>query len=133
MVIAVAFDDSPEGRWAAVYAARAAMQRREQLLVLRIVDDVSSTEPESVRTAVRAALDAGGVGESPWELRTAEHSGDPVGALIELIADSGAALFVAGTRRRNAVGKFLLDRTLQRILLEVEVPVLVVKEPLDDD
>ncbi|WP_137725877.1 universal stress protein [Prescottella subtropica] len=131
MVIAVAFDDTPEGRWAAVYAARAAMQRREQLLVLQIVDDASAAEPETVRSAVQSVLDADGVGGSPWELRTAEHSGDRVGALIDLIGASGASLFVAGSPRRNAVGKFLLARPLQRILLEVEVPVLVVKEPLD--
>ena len=130
MAIAVASSDTPEGRWAIVYAARAAMQRREQLLVLQIVDDASSpAETDATRSTVQAALDAGGVGESPWELRTAEHSGDRVGALIELIAASGAGVFVAGSRRMSPIGKFLLERSLQRVLLEVDVPVLVVKEP----
>lgn len=130
MAIAVAFSDSPEGRNAVVYAAREAMQRREQLLVLQIVDDAASpAESESTRAAVEAVLDAGGVVGSSWELRTAEHSGDRVGALVDLIGDCGAGLFVAGSRRMTPVGKFLLERSLQRLLLEVDVPVLVVKEP----
>ncbi len=54
---------------------------------------------------------------------------DRVGALVDLVADSGAGLFVAGSKRMSPIGKFLLERSLQRILLEVDVPVLVVKEP----
>ncbi|RVW03333.1 universal stress protein [Rhodococcus spongiicola] len=130
MAIAVAFSDTPESRWAVVHAAREAMRRREQLLVLQIVDDKSTTaQADAARTAVQCVLDEGGVGESPWELRTSEHSGDPVGALVDLIADSGAGLFVAGGRRMTPIGKFLLERSLQRLLLEVDVPVLVVKQP----
>ncbi len=30
----------------------------------------------------------------------------------------------------SPIGKFLLERPLQRLLLEVEAPILVVKEPL---
>lgn len=130
MAIAVAFSDSPEGRFAVAHAAQEAMQRREQLLVLQIVDDASSTsEIDAIRAAVQAALDARGVGESPWELRTAEHSGDRVGALVDLIADSGAGLVVVGSRRMTPIGKFLVERSLQRLLIEVDAPVLVVKEP----
>ncbi|WP_430332433.1 universal stress protein [Rhodococcus sp. ACT016] len=130
MAIAVAFSDSPEGRNALVYAAREALQRHEQLLVLQIVDDAASpAESEAVRAATQSALDEGQVVGSSWEIRTAEHSGDRVGALIDLIADCGAGLFVAGSRRMTPVGKFLLERSLQRVLLEVDVPVLVVKEP----
>ncbi|QCQ91037.1 universal stress protein [Rhodococcus sp. SGAir0479] len=130
MAIAVAFSDSPEGRFAVAHAAQEAMRRREQLLVLQIVDDASSTaEIDALRGVVQAALDAGKVGESPWELRVAEHSGDRVGALVELIAECGAGLVVVGSRRMKPIGKFLLDRSLQRLLIEVDVPVLVVKEP----
>ncbi|GAB2648428.1 universal stress protein [Prescottella soli] len=130
MAIAVAFSDSPEGRNALVYAARAAMQRGEELLVLQIVDDAASpAEPDPTRSAVEAALDEGGVVGTAWELRTAEHSGDRVGALVDLVGDCGAGLFVVGTRRMTPVGKFLLERSLQRLLLEADVPVLVVKEP----
>ncbi|MDH6678817.1 nucleotide-binding universal stress UspA family protein [Rhodococcus sp. LBL1] len=129
MAIAVAFSDSPEGRNALVYAAREAMQRGEELLVLRIVDDAASAASDPTRSAVEAVLDEGGVVGSEWELRTAEHSGDRVGALVDLVGECGAGLFVAGSRRMTPVGKFLLERSLQRLLLEVDIPVLVVKEP----
>jgi len=129
MAIAVAYSDSPEGRNAVVHAAREAMQRREQLLVLQIVDDAAAAESESTRAAVAAVLDEGGVVGSSWELRTAEHSGDRVGALVDLVGGCGAGLLVVGSRRMTPVGKFLLERSLQRLLLEVDVPVLVVKEP----
>lgn len=130
MAIAVAHSNSPEGRVAMVYAAREAMQRREQLLVLQVLDDAGTdTDLEAVRAEVQNVLDGGGVGGSPWELRTSEHSGDRVGALVDLVTDCGAGLFVAGSKRMSPIGKFLLERSLQRILLEVDVPVLVVKEP----
>ncbi|RVW08846.1 universal stress protein [Prescottella agglutinans] len=130
MAIAVAYSDSPEGRNAVVHAAREAMQRREQLLVLQIVDDAAAVaESESTRAAVTAVLDEDGVVGSSWELRTAEHSGDRVGALVDLVGGCGAGLLVVGSRRMTPVGKFLLERSLQRLLLEVDVPVLVVKEP----
>ena len=130
MAIAVSFSDTPEGSAALVYAAREAMQRRAQLLVLDIVDDASvTTETEKIRSAVQSVLDAAELGASTWELRVAEHSGDRVGALVDLIADSGVRLFVVGSRRKSPVGKFLLERSVQRLLLEVDVPILVVKPP----
>ncbi|MGF7120772.1 universal stress protein [Rhodococcus sp. BE178] len=130
MAIAVAYSDTPEGRVAMVFAAREAMQRREQLLVLHILDDAAGDgDVEAMRASVQTVLDNGGVGGSPWELRTGEHSGDRVGALVDLVSDSGAGLFVAGSKRMSPIGKFLLERSLQRLLLEVDVPILVVKEP----
>ncbi|CAM2873110.1 universal stress protein [Prescottella defluvii] len=130
MAIAVAYSDTPEGRVAMVYAAREAMQRREQLLVLEILDDAAgAVDLDALRASVQTVLDNGGVGESPWELRTGEHSGDRVGALVDLVSASGAGLFVAGSKRMSPIGKFLLERSLQRLLLEVDMPILVVKEP----
>ncbi len=55
------------------------------------------------------------------------HDGDPVAALVDLVERSGADRLVVGSRDRNALGKFLLERRLQRLLLEAPVPVLVVK------
>ena len=132
MAIAVVHRDSPEGRAAIVHAAREAVQRREQLLVLHVLDDDPGQDAESDRSALRAeiqaTLESGGVGESSWELRTSEHDGDQVSALRALIDSSGADLLVVGTRRMSPVGKFLLERWLQRLLLEVDIPILVVKD-----
>ncbi len=76
MAIAVAHSDSPEGRVAMVYAAREAMQRREQLLVLQVLDDAGSdADREALRAEVQTVLDAGGVGESPWNCGRASTAG----------------------------------------------------------
>ncbi len=50
-------------------------------------------------------------------------------ALVNLVHDAGVDLLIVGTRRMSPIGKFLLERPLQRLLLEVEAPILVVKEP----
>ncbi|MGX7728459.1 universal stress protein [Rhodococcus sp. 2H158] len=125
MPVAVVHAATPEGRAALTTAAREAAHSDGTTLVLVAVDDDGPSgqrELESVRTDVTAALGADG-----WELRTAVHDGDPVGALVDLVERSGAERLVVGSRDRNALGKFLLERRLQRLLLEVPVPVLVVK------
>ncbi|KJF23034.1 universal stress protein [Rhodococcus sp. ACPA4] len=134
MTIAVVHKDSPEGRAAIVHGARESVNRREQLVVLHVLDDVNvpDTDEDSaaLRGEIQSALDAGGFAQTPWELRTTEHDGDPVTALVELVDAVEADLLIVGTRRMSPIGKFLLERPLQRLLLEVEVPILVVKEPL---
>ncbi|MFE4500140.1 universal stress protein [Rhodococcus sp. NPDC056743] len=134
MTIAVVHKDSPEGRAAIVHGARESVNRREQLVVLHVLDDVNvpDTDEDSaaLRGEIQSALDAGGFAHTPWELRTTEHDGDPVTALVELVDAVEADLLIVGTRRMSPIGKFLLERPLQRLLLEVEVPILVVKEPL---
>ncbi|MDV7242088.1 MULTISPECIES: universal stress protein [Rhodococcus] len=134
MAIAVVHRDSPEGRAAIVHAAREAVHRHEQLVVLSVVDEVADADAESDRSAlcaeVQATLEGNGVGEASWELRTEAGDGDQVSALHTLVDRSGADLLVVGTRRMSPIGKFLLERWLQRLLLEVDIPVLVVKEEL---
>lgn len=125
MSVAVVHTDSPEGRAALVAAAREAADRHERLVVLHVLDDdgaVARAQEEKVRAAVREVL-----GNDDWDLCTEVHDGDRVGAVIDLVARSGAERVVAGSRGKNAVGKFLLERPLQRLLIEVGVPVLVVK------
>lgn len=60
-----------------------------------------------------------------------EHQ-DEADAVVDLSIETKAALIVVGVRRRSPVGKFLLGSAAQRIILEAEVPVLTVKEPLHD-
>ncbi|MDV2475551.1 universal stress protein [Rhodococcus zopfii] len=127
MTVAVVHADSPEGRAALVAAVDEAHRHHEDLLVLHVLDDdgaAAEAEVESVRTAVRRIA-----GDDGWQVRTAVHDGDAVGTLVGLATDSGAARVVVGSRGRNALGKFLLERPLQRLVIEVPVPVLVVKDP----
>ena len=52
---------------------------------------------------------------------------DPAEQILDTAAEVGAELIVLGTRKRTPVGKFLLGSTIQKVLLDAEVPVLCVK------
>ena len=49
------------------------------------------------------------------------------GSLLDLADEVGASLLVLGAKRRTPVGKLLLGSMVQRVLLDAQIPVLVVK------
>jgi nucleotide-binding universal stress UspA family protein len=49
--------------------------------------------------------------------------------VLEAAERHGAQAIVIGTRRRSAMGKFILGSTAQRILMEAGIPVTAVKPP----
>lgn len=118
MSVAVVLADTPEGRLALEAAAREAAER--PLVVLHALED--PTEVDAVRAQVGEVLGADG-----WELLAQVHDGDPVGTVIELLGRSNAERVVVGSRSRTATGKFLVERAVQRLIIESPVPILVIK------
>ena len=57
----------------------------------------------------------------------ADHGSDIVDTFEALVERTDARMVVLGLRRRSPVGKFLLGSDVQRLLLELKVPVLAVK------
>lgn len=49
--------------------------------------------------------------------------------VLEAAGRHAARLIVIGTRRRSAMGKFILGSTAQRIIMEADMPVVAVKPP----
>ena len=131
MSVAVGHSDSPEGRAALLAAAAEAALMDTELLVLHVVGGVDPTPGRSqldrLDTHVRTTLADGGSPPVRWSLRTAAEGNDAGGALVDLLTETGAELLVLGSRRRSAVGKLLLGSTVQRVVLDSPVPVLVVK------
>ena len=131
MSIAVAHSDSAEGRAALLAAATEADLRRTDLLVLHVSDSDEPTVPPAVTEALRVRIESvladGGAPSVVWHLHTAGRGHNVAGALIDLVAETGAEMLVLGSRRRSATGKFLLGSTVQRVLLDCPVPVLAVK------
>ena len=78
------------------------------------------------RTALDERLAAAGV---PGELRQSARGRDVAEELAAVIAETSAELLVIGIRHRSAVGKLLMGSAAQRILLDVDCPVLAVKSP----
>lgn len=116
MSVLVAVADSKEGRAALVAAIAEAQQLNTSLVVLNLaLSEVSLSDvPDDLR------------------VRTIQRSGradrDPVDAVIDELRDDPAIQrLVIGVKRRTPVGKALLGSVSQRLLLEVDIPVLAVK------
>lgn len=124
MTVAVAMNSTPEGREALVKGGAEAQLRGDALVVLSVLDgdEVTATDREAVDAQVREVL-----GDVEFTARVEPDGGDEAGAIVDLAAEVGATLVVIGSKRRSAVGKFLMGSTVQRVLLDCPVPVLVVK------
>lgn len=131
MSVAVVASDSPEGREALVRAVSEANLRGLELVALAVFDtnSVSEEDREATTLATEQILTSRGVADATFSVRVEPDGGDPAGAIVDLVADTGAELLVIGSKRRSAVGKFLMGSTVQRVLLDSPVPVLVVKAP----
>ena len=127
MTVAVAHSDSPRGQAALRAAAEEAVLRGQDLAVLHIiagVDEVKTNDPAVEEQVATQLADIAGL---TWTLHTAPEEYDTAEALLDKADDVGATLLVIGSRHRTRVGKLLLGSTVQRVLLESSIPVLVVK------
>ena len=58
-----------------------------------------------------------------------DHGDDIVETFAEVAAAASARLVVIGLRRRSPVGKLVTGSDAQRLLLDLDVPILAVKPP----
>ena len=132
MSVAVAHQASSSTRAIALHeAAREAQRRGEDLAVLHVVEsldlDIEDAYRHSLDDEVTAALAEIGATGVPWQLHLATAPHDVADALLELTEKAGAGLLVIGARRRSPVGKALMGSVTQTLILQADVPVLVVK------
>lgn len=127
MTVAVAHSQSARGNAALRSAAQEAMRRGEALAVLRIVPGVDEPEAEDPALIDQVAAELTAFPELTWKVHSAPEGTDTAAALLGLVQDINASLLVIGSKRRSPVGKLLLGSTIQRVLLEASLPVLVVK------
>jgi nucleotide-binding universal stress UspA family protein len=129
MTVAVAHQVSPTSRRALVQAVREARYRGTDLAVLHVVDSIDPDRQEAYRLGVSDEIEKV-VGPDPgvaWQLHLATAGTDLAGALLELVRSVDADLLVIGARHRSPVGKALLGSVTQTLILEADLPVLVVK------
>ncbi len=131
MSIAAAHSDTEEGRAALLRAAEEAALVGTDLLVLHVLEGHPGApdrrEMQRLQSSVGDTLRGGGAPEVEWDVRMASGAHDTAGALVDLVVETGAEMLVIGSKRRSPVGKLLLGSTVQRVLLDAPVPVLVVK------
>ena len=131
MTIAVAHQVSATSRIAIEQAVQEATFRGTDLAVLHVVESIDPDRQEAYRLGVSDEIEkvVGKDCEVSWGLHLATAGPDVAGALLGLVESVGAELLVIGARRRSPVGKALLGSVTQTLILEANLPVLVVKSP----
>jgi nucleotide-binding universal stress UspA family protein len=131
MTVAVAHQVSPTSRQALVAAVQEARFRGTDLAVVHVVDSIDADREEAYRLGISDDIEraVGREPDVPWKLHLATGGADLSGALLRLVGTLGAELLVIGARRRSPVGKALLGSVAQTVILEADLPVLVVKAP----
>lgn len=132
MHVAVLFDpSSTAGEIALSAAVEEARRRSAVLVVLTALTGVGQDSPTELveareREALRGLVASRVPADLPWELDAPPPGTDAVGALVERVEALAPDLVVIGRRLRTAVGKFILGRTQQRLLMEIDRPILLV-------
>ncbi len=127
-VVVVGYVPNPRGQAALGHAIAECRRRGARLVIVNnsrgdaLVDEdyVQGEALEQLKTE----LDRSGVA---FELRRPVRGRDVAEELADAVEETAAELVVIGLRRRSAVGKLLMGSAAQRILLDVDCPVLAVK------
>lgn len=130
MTVAVAHQTSATARLALSHAVQEAKYRDTDLAVLHIVDSaLDADREEAYRLGVSDEIEraVGPDSDVAWTLHLKTVSGDLGDAIVDLTHRLRPELLVLGARRRSPAGKALFGSVAQTIILEAEVPVLVVK------
>lgn len=136
MSVAVAHHTRSSSALALEEGARQAAYRGTELVVVHVVESLDSDIAEANRAgisdAVEKALEAVALPDLRWDVRVVAGGrdiADVSAALLRAVADLGPDLLVIGARRRSPVGKAFLGSIAQNLILDAEMPVLVVKGP----
>lgn len=132
MIVAVALSPTPAGQAALDLALRESALREAELVAINIVDTAEHAEDAAARERVSADLtervaSVEGAKGVTTRIATEATRGDIAEAILGLATSEQADLLVIGSRRRSPVGKLIMGSTVQRVLLDAPMPVLVTK------
>ncbi|SDG82822.1 universal stress protein [Klenkia brasiliensis] len=129
-VVVVGYVPNPRGRAALEHAVAEAHRRDALLVVVNSSRGDALVDEEFLRgDQLRALHDELAASGLRTEVRQPVRGRDVAEELSAVCTETGAELLVIGLKRRSAVGKLLMGSAAQRILLDVECPVLGVKSP----
>ena len=127
-VVVVGYVPNVRGRFALDHALVEARRRDALLVVVNssrgdALVDSDFLQGDALR-ALHDELTASGVRA---EVRQPVRGRDVSEELADVVRETDAELLVIGLKKRSAVGKLLMGSAAQRILLDVECPILGVK------
>ena len=125
---------APRALWE---GAREAAYRGTDLVVIHVVDSLDNDIAEANRAGISDAVESGprrdlAAGRAVGCASRRGRAGGRRrvgGASSATVAELGPDLLVIGARRRSPMGKAFLGSVAQNIILDADVPVLVVKSP----
>lgn len=126
--IVIGYVPSPVGEAALEAGLAEAATRGDDVVVLNSPRRRSTVDAELIDTADSDALvaRAAALGVSA-RVDHADHGDDLVEAFRTVVEATSARLVVIGLRRRSPVGKLVTGSDAQRLLLDLDVPILAVK------
>jgi nucleotide-binding universal stress UspA family protein len=134
MTVAVAHQVSPTSDQALTEGAREASFRGTRLAVIHVVDslddDIAAANEAGISDTVQKVLAGAGLAEVQRDLHLVAGGteiADVAGAVLDQVGVVAPDLLVIGARRRSPVGKAFLGSVAQTLVLQSDVPVLVVK------
>lgn len=128
MTVLIGYVPTPVGEAALTAGLAEAAARGEDVVVLNSPRRGSTVDahlvgPDDEAMVLAAATEQGVTAR----IDHADHGADLVDTFESVIERTGARLVVIGLRRRTPVGKLVMGSDAQRLLLELDVPVLAVK------
>lgn len=133
MSVIVAHQASVVGHLTLQEAAKEASLRQTRLGVIHIAEgvdlDVFEAHKAGVSDEIEKVLREVGLHDIDWTLQVTTGA-DIAEAVLDLV-DDDTELLVIGARRRSPVGKLFLGSSTQSMILHADVPVLVVKTPVE--
>ena len=133
MTVALAHKVSPSASLLVEQAGREAALRQTSLTVIEVVDsldlDIAEAHRVGLLDTVRETLDRSDLSEVEVDVRLATGVENIAEAVLDAAKEADAEVLVIGARRRSPVGKLVLGSATQSIILDAEIPVLVVKVP----
>jgi nucleotide-binding universal stress UspA family protein len=136
MSVAVAHHTRSSSALALQEGARQAAYRGTRLVVVHVVEsldnDIAEANKAGISDAVENALTETSLTDLRWEVRLVAGGREIAQvseALLGAVKELDPQVLVIGARRRSPMGKALLGSVAQNVILDAEVPVLVVKSP----
>jgi nucleotide-binding universal stress UspA family protein len=136
MSVAVAHHTRSSSGLALAEGARQAAYRGTDLVVIHVVEsldnDIAEANRAGISDAVETALAATSLPDLRWDVRLVaggREISEVSDALLGAVAELGPDLLVIGARRRSPLGKAFLGSVAQNLILDADVPILVVKSP----